>query len=166
MARLILVIFCLVGGDRLEAPPIFEVDKVYCTSVVYEAEETPKPEFSKEALWCYILEKNILHPEIVYAQAVLETGNFTSRIFRESHNLFGMKLPKIRPTVATGERYGHATYCHWKDSVDDYLLWQEMWSNIETEAVYYTLLQRVYAEDQNYTRLVKTIRKQNYEWNI
>jgi flagellum-specific peptidoglycan hydrolase FlgJ len=160
-----IFLFLLVGerGVREFSP---------ATPIVYPSIEITldsvfsQPKFTSELLREYIKEKGILHPDIVYAQAVLETGNFTSRIFRESHNLFGMKLPKIRPTVATGERYGHATYCHWKDSVDDYLLWQEMWSNIETEAVYYTLLQRVYAEDQNYTRLVKTIRKRNYEWNI
>jgi len=154
MIRNLILVFCFFD---LQTPPI---------PTLYLSEVIITEEFSKEALWDYLKEKKIKHPEIVYAQAVLETGNFTSRIFRESHNLFGMKLAKVRPTVATGERYGHATYCHWKDSVDDYLLWQEMWSNIETEAVYYTLLQRVYAEDQNYTRLVKTIRKQNYEWNI
>jgi len=27
------------------------------------------------------LEINVLHPDIVYAQAILETGNFTSKIF-------------------------------------------------------------------------------------
>lgn len=151
-----------MGGDGLEAPPKSEVDKVYSTSVVYE--ELPK--FSKEALWCYILEKNILHPEIVYAQAVLETGNFKSKIFRENHNLFGMKLAKVRPTVATGERYKHATYCHWTDSVDDYLLWQQMWQKtpIETEHQYFKLLDRLYAEDPNYIKVVKLVRERNYEW--
>jgi Muramidase (flagellum-specific) len=157
MVKVLIIIFCLLSWG-LEAPPVSKVNS--STVIIVEKEE-----FSKDALWCYILEKGILHPEIAFAQAVLETGNFTSRIFRENNNLFGMKLAKVRPTVATGEQYRHATYCHWQDSVNDYLLWQQMWQKtpIDTEHHYYSLLDRLYAEDQDYVKIVKLVRKQNYE---
>lgn len=61
---------------------------------------------------------------LVVAQSALETGAWTSRIFRENHNAFGMKLPTRRDTLATGERYGHATYNSVPDSVADYFMRQ------------------------------------------
>ena len=126
-------------------------------------EECPIPTFSETNLKLYLLELGIKHPEIVYAQAVLETGRFRSRIFRENHNLFGMKASKKRFSTAIGERYGHAVYNNWRESVDDYLLWQSQWkiTPIEHEWQYYRLLDRVYAEDPSYVRVVKIVRKQN-----
>jgi len=46
--------------------------------------------------------------KLITAQAGFETGNFTSVIFKENNNLFGMKLPKVRKTTAIGENRGHA----------------------------------------------------------
>ena len=57
------------------------------------------------------------------AQSAFETGNWTSKIFIENHNLFGMKFPKIRETTAIGEKYGHAVYNSVQDSVRDYILY-------------------------------------------
>lgn len=124
------------------------------------------PKFSKENLKEYLISKCVLHPEIAFAQSVLETGNFTSRIFKENNNLFGMKLAVKRRTLAIGERYGHACYDNWQDSVDDYLLWQGMWkiTPIESERDYYRLLDRVYAEDPDYIKVVKLVRKKNDNW--
>jgi hypothetical protein len=50
--------------------------------------------------------------DIIIAQAKLETGGYTSRIFRESNNLFGMRHPRIRPSTSLGSRYNHAFYGH------------------------------------------------------
>jgi flagellum-specific peptidoglycan hydrolase FlgJ len=121
------------------------------------------PKFSKENLQQYLISKRILHPEIAYAQAVLETGNFTSRIFKENNNLFGMKLAVKRRTLAIGERYGHACYDNWQDSVDDYLLWQQMWvvTPIESERDYYRLLDNVYATDEHYVTVLKRVKRRN-----
>lgn len=123
------------------------------------------PKFTKENLQQYILTKRIIHPEIVFAQAVLETGNFSSRIFRENHNLFGMRLAKKRRTLAIGERYNHAVYNNWMESVDDYLLWQQQFKKtpLELEKHYYRLLDRIYAEDPNYVKVVKIVRRRN-DW--
>lgn len=59
----------------------------------------------------------------ITAQAGHETGNFTSRIFKENNNCFGMKLALIRKTTATGEKYGHATYSSLKSCIDDFFLY-------------------------------------------
>lgn len=66
---------------------------------------------------------NIDTAKYITAQAAHETGNFSSKIFRENNNLFGMKLPVKRKTTATGEKYGHATYENIADSVKDFKLY-------------------------------------------
>lgn len=58
--------------------------------------------------------------ELIYAQAKHETGNFTSRIFRENKNLFGMREPSIRPRSTSGSAHGHATFSSLFNSVRDY----------------------------------------------
>lgn len=57
---------------------------------------------------------------LIYAQAKHETGNFTSSIFKNNNNLFGMKLAKKRSTTAIGEKSGHAVYKTLFHSVLDY----------------------------------------------
>jgi hypothetical protein len=62
------------------------------------------------------------------AQAKWESTHFTSEIFYDNNNLFGMKLAKIRPTTAIGKHKlhgNHAAYNNWQDSVKDYKLWQD-----------------------------------------
>lgn len=61
--------------------------------------------------------------KMIISQAAFETGNFTSNIFNKNHNLFGMKLPKVRNTTATGERFGHAIFDSDYDSIKDYRLY-------------------------------------------
>jgi len=48
--------------------------------------------FSKEELVDMIKDLDIKHPHIVLAQSIVETGHWTSLVFRENHNLFGMKF--------------------------------------------------------------------------
>lgn len=58
-----------------------------------------------------------------YAVAVsaFETADWTSEIYRKNHNLFGMRLPTIRKTTATGENLNHATYRNGISSAIDYV---------------------------------------------
>jgi len=122
-------------------------------------------EFNETNLINYIKSKELKHPHIVFAQAKLETGNFSSTIFKENNNLFGMKYvkdfrqSKTRPTTAIGSKYSHAVYKHWKESVDDYLLWQQMFKKtpIAKEEDYFKLLGKRYAEDKRYVKVLKVI---------
>lgn len=101
------------------------------------------------------------HPEIVYTQARLESGEFKSKLFLDYNNLFGMKVPAIRPTMAIGEAMGHAQYKHWSESVYDYLLYQqyfEKYLQIDFNDInYYDFLKLYgYAKDKHYiTKLIK-----------
>jgi len=81
--------------------------------------------FSEELLKKSLYYERIRYQDIVMLQAQLETGHYTSDIFLNGHNCFGMKYPERRPTVATGTYKDHAQYMYWFDSVIDYGLWQE-----------------------------------------
>lgn len=63
----------------------------------------------------------------IVSQAAHETANFTSQIFRENNNPFGMKLPEQRRTYATGENRGHAVFASIADAVRDYWLYWQYW---------------------------------------
>lgn len=164
MKTLILTLLALVivieTSQSSSLAEKFEVKK--------ERVEFTSEQFSKDNLRKYIELKQIKHPDIVYAQAILETRKFTSTIFKENNNLFGMKYVhdwkygKKRETTAIGSQYGHARYRDWKSSVDDYLLWQQMFKRtpIETRDQYFTLLKR-YAENRLYVPVLKRIIEEN-----
>jgi len=72
--------------------------------------EAEKNKFSKEKMVEELKRLNVRFPHIVMAQSIIETGNFNSRIFRENHNLFGMKQATVRINTAVGTQHGHAYY--------------------------------------------------------
>lgn len=104
---------------------------------------------------------NIMYIDVAIAQSKLETNNYTSDIFLESGNLFGMKVAKLRPYTHFGEHRGHADYKGmWKLSVIDYALWQAREAkNVKSIDQYYYLLSKMYAEDPNYINKLKNIVK-------
>ena len=119
-----------------------------------------KDVFTEQKLKEYLIELNVKFPNVVFAQAKLESGNFRSKIFEENNNLFGMKQPSVRTTTATGEQYNHATYNSWRESVLDYALYScKYTSNIQTEDEYIAYLGSRYAEDTNYVNKLKNIVK-------
>lgn len=88
----------------------------------------------------------VKHPNIVYAQAVLETGNFQSKLCKDKNNLFGLY-----------DSYNKKYYKfdHWTESVLAYI------DKVEYKfkgGDYYEFLERLpYAEDKNYIYKVKQI---------
>lgn len=115
--------------------------------------------FSEENLLILLKELNIKNYQVVYAQAVLETGHFKSKSFTIGNNLFGMKVAKQRPTTAAGEYLGHAKYNSWKESVYDYALYYSKYlSKFSTQEQYLNYLKQHYAEDPTYiNKLLKII---------
>ena len=108
-------------------------------------------------------ELRVANQEVVFAQAKIESGNFSSDIWRENNNPFGMKLARSRPTTAIGENRGHAVYKTWQDAVFDYCLWQ-LYSGfrknkLTTEEYISELLRLGYAEDVDYAKKLKGIVK-------
>jgi uncharacterized FlgJ-related protein len=114
--------------------------------------------FSEARLIEQITKLNFKHPHIVLAQAKLESANFTSQIFIENNNLFGMKKAVVRLNVAKSSNRGHAYYDTWQDSVIDYALYTATYLNsLKTEEQYYDYLTRNYAEDTMYVSKVRRI---------
>ena len=114
-----------------------------------------------EKLYEQILQSGIKFPEVVFAQAVLETGHFQSKLFKEANNLFGMKVPSVRETLAIGRRKGnYAVFENWMSSVNDYQLWQTYVLRnkvITTQKEYLSLLNRIYSTNKKYVVSLKTI---------
>lgn len=59
--------------------------------------------------------------QYITSQAAFETGGFTSTIFKENNNLFGMK--SAGQSLVVGENRGHAVYNSIEDSIKDYAKW-------------------------------------------
>jgi uncharacterized FlgJ-related protein len=114
--------------------------------------------FSEDRLLEKIKALNFKFPDIVFAQAKLESGNFNSAIFLENHNMFGMREAKLRANLAKGTNRGHAFYDSWEDSVLDYALYYSTYlCRIDTKEEYFDYLQQSYAEDPTYVKRLKTI---------
>lgn len=89
-----------------------------------------------------IIRQGLPHPEIVLAQARLESGNFTSAKCKKQHNILGIKH---------GRRY--ATYKRWQDCVTDY---KRRISSRYKGGDYYVFLKRIgYARDPRYIQKLK-----------
>ena len=114
--------------------------------------------FTEEKLIEEIKRLNFKYPHIVLAQAKLETGNFTSRIFKENHNLFGMKEARVRLNLAEGTQYSHAYYNDWEDSLMDYALWYASYARkCKNEKQLYKLLDKQYAEATYYVETLQSM---------
>ena len=113
--------------------------------------------FTEYNLFSYIKEVGIKYPEIVMAQARLESGaNFNSKLFRTTFNLFGMRISHRRRSCAIGAKNGFSVYKSWKHSVQDYKLWQdEMIHKAPTKESYLLYLKRNYAQNVQYMHLLK-----------
>lgn len=114
-------------------------------------------------LYFEILNHDIKHPDIVFAQAILESGFMSSQIFVENNNLFGMRFPERRETIAIGENKGYSVYNCWIDSVNDYKLFQDFLfrRKEKTRDEYFDFLHRIYAENKSYVFYVKKIINEN-----
>jgi len=99
-------------------------------------------------LYAEIKRNGILYPDIVLAQAILETGWFRSNACRRKHNLFGLTNPR------TGKYY---EFDHWTESVKAY------YTKVQYKykgGNYLLWLKKIgYAEDKNYIRSVIRVLK-------
>ena len=96
-----------------------------------------------EALDYYDVE----YPNIVYAQAILETGHFKSKVYREYNNLFGLYNSKTK---------SYYKFDHWSESVVAYLDFIQ--NKYKPPNDYYKFLLDIgYAEDPEYINKLKRI---------
>ena len=109
----------------------------------------------EDSVYQYILFLNIKHPEVVFKQAKIESGNFKSKVFRENNNMFGMKIPYKRANIVGGENLGYAVYNNWQESIIDYALYQTYSAKGMNKEQYIQHLGASYAEDPDYKSKVK-----------
>jgi hypothetical protein len=115
-------------------------------------------EFSEEKLMDKIRELKFPFPHIVYAQAYLETNKFSSSVFKENNNCFGMRISSQRLSTAKGIQNTYAVYTNWQESLLDYAFYYSYYlSKLQTEEEYYNYLQQNYAEDVNYVAKLQFI---------
>ena len=90
---------------------------------------------------------DVKHPEIVYAQAVLETGHFRSKICKNYNNLFGLYNSRTK---------NYYKFNHWTESIIAYLNYIQY--KYKPPNDYYKFLTDIgYAEDPEYINKLKRI---------
>lgn len=94
---------------------------------------------------------DIKYPDIVYAQAILETGHFTSKVCKEYNNLFGL--------------YDSKNNCYYKFNhwIDSCIAYKNMIQNQYEGGDYYTFLKNLpYATDTLYINKIKNIQNERH----
>ena len=115
-----------------------------------------EPVMNDTILASYLKKYKFKFPHIVMAQALHESGRFTSGHYMENNNLFGLKYPGSRPTTALGVRNQHAYYRNWEMSIVDYALYQAAFlRQLNTEEKYLQYLNQYYAKDSIYDKKLK-----------
>ncbi len=126
------------------------VDTLYLSRLICRAdpEMAGQAELTPENLYRVLEMYQVKFPKIVLAQALLETGNFTSRVCLETNNLFGLRHP------SDGSYY---TFNTWQESV---IAYRDDVQYKYKSGDYYAFLSRIgYAEDRRYVQKVKRVRQ-------
>lgn len=145
VVTLLLQIKSIVSQQpKIETVPIIEVADTIINEQPKFFSQTPK-EGLEEALSYYGLK----HKDIVYAQAVLETGHFKSDLCLNNNNLFGLYNSK---------KHKYYTFDHWKDCI---IAYKEMIQyKYKDGDDYLNFLKEIgYAEDSEYICKLKKLIK-------
>lgn len=141
-------------ADSLITDTIAPTDSVVCDTLIGVAADSTvetdslmgAPTFmklsAKEGLKDALLYYDVKHPEIVYAQALIETANFTAKNCMRKNNLFGlMQGRKLR------------TFEHWSESV---VYYKKKIQSRYAGGDYYAFLRKIrYATSPTYTKSLK-----------
>lgn len=129
---------------REEPPEIQEIAIVHEQYNDFFKDEKVNTEIMSAACEYY----GIKYPNIVTAQAILESGNFKSKVFKEYNNPFGLYNSREKD---------YFRFNHWTDAI---LAYQKYIEYRYKGGDYYLFLDSIgYAEDPNYIRKVKAIEK-------
>lgn len=132
-------------------------NRTIVTSTIYEPTKlySHRNTLNKENLLEELKIQQIKYPEIVLAQALLETGHFKSKVCREKNNLFGLYNSKTK---------SYYSFNHWWESVVAYKKLIEY--KHKPKENYFSFLERIgYAEDPNYINKIKSIVSLNTKSN-
>lgn len=154
LAQYFLVSLAVVIVSYMYKPPYIPDDLKFIDPI--------KTYTFQDSVAVYIHKLEFEHPHIVLAQAKLESANFKSYVFRKNNNMFGMRFPRQRETVAIKDVGGYSYYETWMHSVIDLRLYYSAYLDGKTEEEVYAFLGRRYAESPQYvTALKEIIRREN-----
>lgn len=102
---------------------------------------------SEENLYNELVAQGVDFPEIVTAQALLETGHFKSYACLQQNNLFGLRDNKGK----------YMSFPHWTDAVAAYKKYIQRYNHPVPEDYYAYLQELGYAEDPQYIDKLKQI---------
>ena len=147
----VLVVVQVLPYLKEDEPP--EIKVVHVVS-------NEQPDFFSKSLQEGLMEAfeyyEVKHPQIVYAQAILETGHFKSDLCLNGNNLFGLYNSK---------KHRYYTFDHWKDCVIAYkemVQYKYKGDNDKPPNDYYKFLSDIgYAEDAQYIQKLKDIVNRN-----
>lgn len=142
LANIIIVNLVLFINIRKPAKKEVSITTMYVDSLPSFMNKTPQ-EGLKEALKYY----NVKYPEIVYAQAMHETGNFTSNLCINNNNLFGLY---------NSNKGAYYKFKHWHESILAYVNLVQ-YKHKEGEDYYKFLTRIKYAEDPQYNNRIKNL---------
>lgn len=149
----ILLSLCSWGHINKEnKPSVLKSDSIVVLDTLTTKEKTQKVKDSDKVslndktLYKELKAKGIAHPKIVLAQAKLETGNYTSKVYLTHNNLFGLRK-------SNGSYY---KFNHWTESVKAYKDYVQY--KYQSSKDYYQFLKDIgYAEDKLYIEKIKEI---------
>jgi hypothetical protein len=119
----------------------------------------PNSEVNDSILYEFLKSNNVWFPDILLAQAKLESGNYSSSIYRRNNNLYGMKECSKRQTTQTSIKNGYGVYNNWQLSVLDRIFWDVFtFKEQPTEDEYLEAL-KSYVQDSSYIAKIKSMIK-------
>ena len=113
---------------------------------------------SDEILYNYLKTMRVPHADIIVAQALLESQEFNSDLFKRQNNSLGMRISHQRIST-TGQGKGeYKDYTNWQECTTDYIFWMHHYQAHKLNRdEYFKLLGKIYAEDPEYVEKLKGI---------
>lgn len=144
MRKVIMFLFICTFGLFTTSSTVKIPTKDYTTVPITELE------LNKENFFLVCEIYDVQFPEIVYAQARLESGNFKSKLFETKNNFLGLYNSKIKDFYE---------FEHWTECILGYkeLLQFKYTGDEQIETYYQFLIDLPYAMDPQYITKVKRI---------
>lgn len=125
-------------------------------SIGYWFINTPE-EINDTVLYQFLLDNNAWYPDILLKQAKIESANYSSNVYKNTNNLYGMKKVGKRQTTQLNNTYnGYGSYNNWCLSVLDRMLWDMfVFKGEKPSREEYLKEMSIYAEDKSYLTKLK-----------
>ncbi len=131
------------------APTVGDNDTIQFRDTI----ELTELEMSKDNFFLVCDLINIKHPDVVYAQARLESGNFTSAHYKNRNNFLG---------IYDSKRKRYMSFNHWTDCLLAYRdkVQYRYRRNLDREDYLKWLVETGYAQDPNYISKIRKMLRQ------